>query len=109
MKTSLTTKDASRLFESLSSPARLQIFQQLTQAGTQGMIAGDLAKVLGVIPSNLSFHLKNLTVSGLIYSKQESRFVYYYANLDLMMPLVRFLTDQCCQNSDDEACQAFCR
>ncbi|QEY23272.1 ArsR/SmtB family transcription factor [Neisseria animalis] len=104
----MNTEQAGRLFESLSSPARLAIFQQLTQAGSQGMIAGDLAKALEIAPNNLSFHLKNLAVANLVRSENEGRFVRYYANLDLMMDLVSFLTANCCQNSGDEPCKSFC-
>ncbi|MEX4069019.1 helix-turn-helix domain-containing protein [Haemophilus influenzae] len=61
----MNTIQASKLFESLSSPIRLAIFQQLTAAGSTGMIAGDLAKQLNLAPNNVSFHLKSLLHSGL--------------------------------------------
>ena len=57
--TPMNTIQASKLFESLSSPIRLAIFQQLTAAGSTGMIAGDLAKQLNLAPNNVSFHLKS--------------------------------------------------
>ncbi|UNU73834.1 metalloregulator ArsR/SmtB family transcription factor [Moraxella nasovis] len=97
----MNTQNASLLFESLSSPIRLAIFQELTKMGTEGMIAGDLAKILGIAPNSLSFHLKTLSHAGLVQSEQQGRFVRYYANLDLMMALVVFLTDKCCQDSGE--------
>ncbi|WP_032092829.1 metalloregulator ArsR/SmtB family transcription factor [Necropsobacter rosorum] len=104
----MNTEYASQLFESLSSPIRLAIFQTLMREGRQGIVAGDLAKMLNLAPNKLSFHLKILSQSGLITSQNEGRFIRYYANLDLMMKLVGFLTENCCQNGQDEHCSAFC-
>lgn len=103
----MNTEQASQLFESLSSPIRLAIFQTLSAMGTKGMIAGDLAKQLGLAPNNLSFHLKTLSQAQLITSLQEGRFVRYYANLPLMLELTQFLTDNCCKNSQ-EKCATMC-
>lgn len=100
----MNTEQASQLFESLSSPIRLAIFQALSAMGTQGMVAGDLAKQLTLAPNHLSFHLKTLTHAGLITSQQEGRFVRYYANLTLMMELTRFLTENCCRDSHEQCC-----
>ena len=104
MSSIMNTEQASQLFESLSSPIRLAIFQALAAMGTQGMIAGDLAKQLDLAPNHLSFHLKTLTHAGLISSQQEGRFVRYYANLTLMMELTRFLTQNCCLHSHEQCC-----
>ncbi|UNU73841.1 metalloregulator ArsR/SmtB family transcription factor [Moraxella nasovis] len=95
----MNPKTASKLFESLSSPIRLAIFQMLTRAGKSGLVAGDLSKKLDIAPNNLSFHLKTLTHADLVRSEQQGRFVRYYANLDLMKQLAGFLTDECCQDS----------
>ncbi|HBO38175.1 MAG TPA: transcriptional regulator [Pasteurellaceae bacterium] len=97
----MNTEQASILFESLSSPIRLAIFQALSAMGTKGMIAGDLAKQLNLAPNNLSFHLKTLSHAKLVHSQQEGRFVRYYANLDLMLNLTAFLTNNCCQYSQE--------
>ncbi len=104
----MNTEQASQLFESLSSPIRLAIFQTLSAMGTQGMIAGDLAKQLGLAPNNLSFHLKTLSQAQLITSQQEGRFVRYHANLPLMLELTQFLTENCCKNSQEKCTTACC-
>ncbi|MCI5764493.1 helix-turn-helix transcriptional regulator [Actinobacillus porcinus] len=103
----MNTEQASFLFESLSSPIRLGIFQTLSAMGTAGMTAGDLAKQLNLAPNNLSFHLKNLSQAELVYSTQEGRFIRYYANLTLMLHLTAFLTQNCCKNSR-ERCSIDC-
>ena len=71
------------------------------------MIAGDLAKQLGLAPNNLSFHLKTLSQAQLVTSLQEGRFVRYHANLPLMLKLTQFLTENCCKNSQ-EKCTTVC-
>lgn len=98
----MNLNQASHLFESLSSPNRLAIFQVLSSMGTKGMIAGDLAKQLNLAPNNLSFHLKSLSQNELIFSRQEGRFVRYFANLELMIALTQFLTQNCCAKSNEE-------
>ncbi len=100
----MNIEQASQLFESLSSPSRLAIFQALSAMGTQGMIAGDLAKQLNLAPNLLSFHLKSLQHTGLIRSQQEGRFVRYYANLTLMITLTQYLTQNCCIHSQEQCC-----
>ena len=97
----MDTLHASKLFESLSSPVRLAVFQQLAAAGSKGMVAGDLAKHLNLAPNNLSFHLKTLHYAGLVCAKQEGRFVRYFAQLDLMMALTGFLTQNCCAETGE--------
>ena len=99
MNFELDIEQASFLFESLSSPVRLAVFQTLSAMGTQGMTASDLARQLNLASNNLSFHLKTLSHSRLVSSQQEGRFVRYYANLELMLALTRFLSNNCCRNS----------
>ncbi|NOL49595.1 ArsR/SmtB family transcription factor [Pelistega europaea] len=104
----MTEQQASRLFESLSSPIRLKLFLQLTTAGTKGIVAGDLAKTLDLRPNNLSFHLNSLSKAGLIFSQTEGRFIRYFANLDLMTEFIQFLTQNCCKEDKNSIpCCAF--
>lgn len=100
----MNTEHAAKLFESLSSPIRLAVFQQLSAAGTQGMVAGEIAGRLALAPNHLSFHLKTLSHAGLIHSRQEGRFVRYYADLSLMLALAAFLSDNCCRQSAESCC-----
>lgn len=83
-------------FEALSSRARLDVYLLLVEAGSLGLVAGELASRLDLPPSNLSFHLKNLSHAGLVTVEQEGRFQRYRANLTLMRNVTGFLTDRCC-------------
>ena len=82
--------------ESLSSGIRLDIFRLLVRQGPEGLVAGEMATALELAPSNLSFHLKALTQSGLLSVEQEGRFQRYRANMPLMLDLIAYLTEECC-------------
>ncbi len=89
------------VFESLSSGVRLDVFRLLVRTGPEGMVAGEIASVLDVPPTNLSFHLKTLTHAGLISVEQEGRFLRYRANMGLMQELIAYLTEECCAGAPE--------
>jgi DNA-binding transcriptional ArsR family regulator len=66
------------------------------QIGPAGLAASKIAEVLGVPPSSLSFHLKELLYADLVLSRQDGRFVIYSANIANMNSLIGFLTENCC-------------
>jgi ArsR family transcriptional regulator len=87
---------AVRALGALAHDSRLAIFRTLVVAGPEGMAAGEIAQQLGLAPSSLSFHLKDLSHAGLVKSRQEGRFVIYTANFEAMTGLIGFLTENCC-------------
>jgi DNA-binding transcriptional ArsR family regulator len=60
------------------------------------MAAGEIAQHVGLAPSSLSFHLKDLSHAELVNARQEGRFVYYSANFEAMNGLIGFMTENCC-------------
>ena len=84
------------VFESLASSVRLDVFRLLVERGPQGLVAGEIAAALELPATNLSFHLKVLTQSGLLVVVKEGRFQRYRANMALMTDLIGYLTDECC-------------
>lgn len=88
-------------FAALSQETRLRIVRRLVVAGPEGMAAGAIADALGLSPSSLSFHLKELDRAGLIGQKRESRSIIYSASYDGLASLVRFLMDDCCSGHPD--------
>jgi ArsR family transcriptional regulator len=80
----------------LAHESRLAIFRMLVVAGPEGMAAGEIAQQLGLSPSSLSFHLKDLSHADLVKARQDGRFVIYTANFDAMTGLIGFLTENCC-------------
>ncbi|MFZ4480268.1 MAG: ArsR/SmtB family transcription factor [Rhodoferax sp.] len=104
----MDTSSAVKVFESLSSGIRLDIYRLLVKAGPEGMVAGEISAELGVPPTNLSFHLKALTQSQLLTVTQQGRFQRYRAQLALMQDLVSYLTAECC-SGHPELCAETCQ
>ena len=80
----------------LGHTTRLGAFELMVEAGRDGVTAGSLAESLGVPPQTLSFHLKELTASGLVSARREGRSIFYAANFTSMVALVDYLIENCC-------------
>jgi ArsR family transcriptional regulator len=93
---------ATKVFESLSSGVRLDIYRLLVKTGPQGLVAGEIGSLLAVPPTNLSFHLKALTNAQLLSVVQEGRFQRYRANFALMQDLIAYLTAECCAGHPEQ-------
>jgi len=93
---------ATAVFESLASGIRLDVYRLLVREGAQGMVAGEIASVLDLPSTNLSFHLKALTQARLVTVEQEGRFQRYRANMPLMMDLIAYLTAECCAGHPEQ-------
>lgn len=92
----MDTKQTLAALSALAQESRLAVFRLLVQAGPEGLAASKIGERLGIAPSSLSFHLKELTHAGLIASRQEGRFVIYSADIAAMNGLIGFLTENCC-------------
>jgi ArsR family transcriptional regulator len=92
----MQTNDAARILSAIGHPIRLAIFRLLVQSGPAGLSAGDIAQAVDMVPSSLSFHLKDLAKSDLVIAKPAGRFVMYAANFQVMSSLIAFLTHDCC-------------
>jgi DNA-binding transcriptional ArsR family regulator len=103
----MNTQIAIGALAALAQETRLSIFRLLVQAGPEGMTVGRIGEALEIPPATLSFHLKELSRSGLLDSRQESRFVWYFANYQAMNELIGYLTENCCRGQP-EACGAAC-
>ncbi len=92
----MESTQAVKSLAALAQESRLAIFRMLVQAGPAGMTAGLLSERVGLSPSALSFHLKELTHAGLVSSRHQGRFVIYSAQIGAMNELLGYLTDNCC-------------
>jgi arsenate reductase len=97
----MRTEAAVRIFESLASPIRLEVYRTVVRRAPAGMVAGEIAAALDIPPANLSFHLKAMTQAGLLTVEQEGRFQRYRADLDAMLGLLAYITDECCGGSPE--------
>ena len=91
---------AVKALAALAQTQRLRAFRALIVAGPDGLTPTAMAEQLGVMPSALSFHLKELTYAGLVSSEARGRNLIYRASIDHMNALLAYLTEQCCQGQD---------
>lgn len=92
----MQTQSALAALSALAQESRLAIFRLLVQTGPGGLAASRIAEQLGIAPSSLSFHLKELAHAELVVARQEGRFIIYAAQIGSMNALIGFLTENCC-------------
>lgn len=89
--------DAVAALAALAQSMRLRVFRALVGAGPQGLTPGDLATLLGVAGSTLSFHLKELMHAGLVTQERDGRNLIYRPAIGQMNDLLAYLSAHCCQ------------
>ncbi len=92
----LTSTAAIAALAALAQESRLAVFRLLVQTGPEGMAATKIAEALGIAPSSLSFHLKELAHADLVTASKAGRSIIYAANYAGMHGLLAFLTENCC-------------
>jgi DNA-binding transcriptional ArsR family regulator len=75
----------------LAQATRLQILAQVAEAGPRGLAAGELARAVRCPASTLSFHLKELSRTGLLESQPRGRFIIYTLQREALRDLSRYL------------------
>lgn len=100
---------AVKALAALAQAQRLRAFRALVVAGPDGLTPGVMADQLGLAPSALSFHLKELAHSGLVSSEARGRNLIYRADFAQMNALLGYLTEHCCEGGacevkSDPAC-----
>ena len=88
---------AVKALAALAQAQRLRAFRALVVAGPEGLTPGAMAEQLAVAPSALSFHLKELSHSGLVSNEARGRNLIYRANFGQMNALLAYLTEHCCE------------
>lgn len=93
---------AVKALAALAQAQRLRAFRALVVAGPDGLTPGAMAGQLGVAPSALSFHLKELAHAGLVSSEARGRNLIYRASFGQMNALLGYLTEHCCEGGTCE-------
>lgn len=88
---------AVKALAALAQAQRLRAFRALVAAGPDGLTPGAMVQQLGVAPSALSFHLKELSHCGLVSSEARGRNLIYRAHIAQMNALLAYLTEHCCE------------
>lgn len=81
----------------LAQETRLRLFRLLIETGTEGMTPTSITEKLGLAPSAISFHLKELLHANLVTVERQGRHLIYRADLNTMNQLLAYLTTNCCQ------------
>ena len=80
----------------LAQESRLRLFRLLVVAGREGATPGRMGEELGIAPTSISFHMKELVHAGLVSQERDGRHIIYRAQVDAMNALLGFLTANCC-------------
>jgi ArsR family transcriptional regulator len=99
-------KDTIAALTALAQTARLRVFRALVGAEPLGLTPGELAAMLDLPASTLSFHLKELVHAGLVAPSRAGRNLNYRPSLARMNALLDYLTAHCCQGAGCESVPA---
>ena len=90
------------MFKALSNPNRLIIFQRLASCckpGTGSVVeandtacVGDLGRELGIVPSTVSHHVKELRQAGLIQTRRRGQKIECWIDPGVVEQLKQFFT-----------------
>lgn len=86
----LDIENAVTVFAGLSHETRFRAFLFLIGAGSKGMVQSDLAARLSVPPQTLSFHLKEMSLAGLVSREKNGTFIIYKINPDTLKRITGF-------------------
>ena len=95
----LDSATAVKLLAALAQESRLAIYRLLVERGEEGMTVGKIGEALGISPTTLSFHLKELAHAELVSLERQGRNVLYRAAFPVMNGLLAYLTENCCQGA----------
>ncbi len=79
------------ILAALAQPTRLLILDRVSAAGPQGVVAGDIARSLRCPASTLSFHLKELSRTGVLEARPEGRFIHYSLRRPALQALAGYI------------------
>ena len=73
--------------DALAHPVRLHLFRHIMQCNKsfENVCNKDLVAEFDYAQATISQHMKKLIQSGLIDTKKENKFTYYYANIGILM------------------------
>ena len=83
----------------LANESRLKVLRVLTEAGAEGIPAGQIGRRLGLGKKILSLHLRQLRLTGLVTFRREGRAFIYSVERSALGSLLTFLSENCCLKS----------
>jgi ArsR family transcriptional regulator len=105
------------IFSALGSPHRLSIFTQLASCcapGTKSAVGsnevctcvGELGKRLGIAPSTVSHHVKELRQAGLIRTERQGQTILCWVDPEVIRDLAGFFAQWLADNPTGSTCCA---
>ena len=79
------------LLAALAQATRLEILVRVAGAGAKGVAAGEIARSIRCPASTLSFHLKELSRTGILEARPRGRFIIYALQRDTLDALACFI------------------
>ena len=79
------------ILAALAQATRLQILDRVAQAGPEGVVAGDIARAIRCPASTLSFHLKELSRTGVLEARPAGRFIHYSLRRPALQALAGYI------------------
>src|SRR5262245_29280557 len=79
------------ILAALAQSTRLQILDRVADAGPEGVPAGDIARAIRCPASTLSFHLKELSRTGVLEARPEGRFIRYSLRKPALQALAGYI------------------
>jgi len=101
----MDTKNVITALDALAQESRLAIFRLLIEVAPEGMMVGAIGEHMDIPATTLSFHLEKLRHAGLIAKRREGRASIYTANYKTLVDTIKYLTENCCKNSEQMPCQ----
>lgn len=85
----------------LGQPTRFEILKLVAAYSKgpkpPGLQAGEIARRLGLAPTTLSFHLKEMTYRGLLVPMRSGRTIAYRAELALLLAVLEDVVSNICE------------
>lgn len=93
-------KKVIKALDALAQESRLDIFRLLVETGPDGMMMGVIGEKLDLPHATLSFHLDKLYRAGLLKRRRDGRATIYSADYQALVGSIRYLTENCCKDSE---------
>ncbi len=79
------------ILAALAQATRLEILARVAAAGAKGVAAGEIARAIRCPASTLSFHLKELSRTGVLEARPRGRFIIYALQPGALEELAKFI------------------
>jgi ArsR family transcriptional regulator, arsenate/arsenite/antimonite-responsive transcriptional repressor len=79
------------ILAALAQVTRLQILDCVAEAGPGGVAAGEIARAVRCPASTLSFHLKELSRTGVLEGRPAGRFIHYSLRRPALQALAGYI------------------